>query len=167
MNLLALDLSSNTGWAIGPVGQRPRYGTLRLPSTGNEIGRFADAFDTWLSDMITMYAPDFCAFESSFIPPTTTLMTVRKLTGLAWHTEFVCRRRDVTCTEVNNATVKKFWAGTGRAKKPEMIAAARGFGFPVDDDNQADALGLWHHVCEVKHPGRNEWMCLGRLGGGS
>ncbi len=165
MNLLALDLSSHTGWAIGPVGERPRYGTLNLPSTGDEIGRFADAFDIWLSDMITMYKPSHCAFESSFIPPTTTLMTVRKLVGLTVITELVCCRRDVICNEVNNATIKKFWAGTGRAKKPEMIAAARAYGFPVGDDNQADALGLWHYVCENRHPGANSWMRLGALGG--
>ena len=36
--------------------------------------------------------------------------------------------------------VKKFATDKGRAGKDEMVEAARAEGFPVDDDNQADAL---------------------------
>lgn len=164
--ILALDLSSNTGWALGAPGVRPKFGTFKLPSTGNEIGRFAHAFDMWLSDMLTMHAPERVVFETSVMPAGhTTPMTIRKLTGLGWHAEFVCHRREVICNEVNVATIKKFWAGNGRAKKPEMIAAAKRYGFDVKDDNQADALGLWHYTAEKLAPGRNGWMSLGPMGG--
>lgn len=163
--ILALDLATNIGFAYGTPSVRPKFGTYRLPSTGDEIGRFAHAFDNWLSDMITMHSPERVVFETSVLPKMTTPMTVRKLTGLGFHTEFVCHRREIICNEVNVSTIKKFWAGHGFAKKPDMIAAARRRDFDVRDDNEADALGLWHYVSEKLHPGANSWMSLGDLGG--
>lgn len=168
--ILALDLASKIGWALGKPGARPKHGAHQLPSTGDEIGRFAHAFDLWLSDTLTMHKPERVVFEGSVMPGIgkTTPMTVRKLTGLTWHTELVCHRRDVICNEANVSTIKKFWAGSGNAKKPDMIAAARAHGFSVGrDDNQADALALWHYTCERLWPGQNAWMQLGRLGEGA
>ena len=47
MRILAIDLSSHTGFAIGDTDGEPRCGTLELPKTGEDVGTFLLAFD-WL-----------------------------------------------------------------------------------------------------------------------
>lgn len=48
------------------------------------------------------------------------------------------------------ASLKKWATGSGRADKDLMMAAARDrFGWTGSDDNEADAVLLWHYVAEV------------------
>jgi len=45
--------------------------------------------------------------------------------------------------------IKKFWTGRGDAGKEQMIHKARLEGFNPADDNEADAIAIWHlgHHC--------------------
>jgi crossover junction endodeoxyribonuclease RuvC len=154
--ILALDLGTRTGWASGPVGGDPRYGAQTIGKPGEEVGRFAHLFDAFLSDLITDEHPYVIVFESPILPRVTRPETVRKLMGLAWHTELVAYRRDIECREANIQQVKKFFAGYARADKSAMIAAAQGRGWKVFDDNIADALGIWSfaaHQILLNDPG--------------
>jgi len=142
--LLALDLSTNTGFAYGSPAGEPIFGTKKLPSTGDDIGRFSDAFVQWLDDLITLEGFDFMVFESPILSAgKTSAVTARKLMGLAVLTELVAFRRHIPCREGNLMTVKKFFAGSGRASKQDMINAAAKYGWYVRTDDEADALGLW------------------------
>jgi crossover junction endodeoxyribonuclease RuvC len=141
--ILALDLSSRVGWACGPVDGEPHFGVKVIGKPGESIGKFASLFDDWLADLITSEEPTIIVFESPILPRATRPETARKLMGLAWHTELVAHRREIECREVQIQSVKKFFAGNGRAGKAEMIAAARRRGWKVTDDNIADALGMW------------------------
>lgn len=163
--ILALDLATKVGWACGRPGEEPGYGTKVLPSTGEDIGRFAEAFNEWLLDMITLEDPGLVVFEAPILAGTTQAATARKLMGLAWHTEFVCRLRDVRCAEHHLQSVKKFFAGNGRADKAAMIAAAQRQGWSPKDDNASDALGLWACAVHQKCPQHAQRFMLGALGG--
>lgn len=163
--ILALDLATRLGWACGRPDGEPSYGTKVLPSTGEDIGRFAEAYNEWLLDMITLESPGLVVFEAPILAGQTTLTTARKLTGLAWHTEFVCRLREIRCAEHHLQSVKKFFAGSGRADKAAMIAAARRQGWDPKDDNAADALGLWACAVHQKCPQHAQRFMLGGLGG--
>lgn len=46
------------------------------------------------------------------------------------------------------ATIKKYATGKGNADKKMMIAAVRGWGYEIQDENEADALALLHYVWE-------------------
>lgn len=162
--ILALDLATRTGWCVGAPDEDPRYGTKVLPSTGEDIGRFAYAFNEWLLDMITLESPALIVFEAPILAGKTNLNTARKLTGLAWHTEFVANHRQVRCAEHHLQSVKKFFAGSGRADKAEMIAAARRLGFDPKDDNAADAIGLWCCTVHERAPQHAARFKLGALG---
>ncbi len=163
--ILALDLATKTGWAVGSPDGEPRYGTKVLPSTGEDIGRFAAAYNEWLLDMITLENPALIVFEAPILAGQTTLTTARKLGGLAWHTEFVCNLRQVRCAEHHLQSVKKFFAGSGRADKAAMMEAARRHGWDPKDDNAADALGLWACTVHEKAPQYGKRFALGTLGG--
>jgi crossover junction endodeoxyribonuclease RuvC len=69
--------------------------------------------------------------------------------GLEALTLAACRECGVRLVKpVHNGTVKKHFAGTGRADKLAIIEACRRRGWNPDDDNHADALavadlGVW------------------------
>lgn len=68
--------------------------------------------------------------------------------GYLSHLQVWCEERDVPHEGVLPSVVKKFWAGRGNAKKPEMIKEAQRRGFDPKDDNTADAIALWHWQAE-------------------
>lgn len=49
---------------------------------------------------------------------------------------------NVRLVAVSPMTIKKFWTGTGRAKKADMIAMAKSKGLNPVDDNHCDAMAL-------------------------
>lgn len=147
MMILALDLSTHTGWAAGPLGGRPSFGTHHLPKTGDDIGRMLVAYEDWLRAMVADVRPTHVFFEAPILSQRT--MTARKLMGLASETERLCHRLGLPVREVNLMTVKKRFTGSGRAEKARMIEEARRRGWDVKDDNQADALAIWDFGCAV------------------
>jgi Holliday junction resolvasome RuvABC endonuclease subunit len=160
-----LDLATNIGWASGPPDGDPLFGTKTLPSTGNDIGRFARAFDEWLNDFITVEQPALLAFEAPILTSGKThFATARKLTGLAWHTEFVCGRREVHYFEANLSSMKKDFAGHGRADKDDMIAVARRYGWNVRTEHEADACGGWAFTVKQKAPAFAARFAAGPMG---
>lgn len=143
-NILALDLATATGWCAGPPDAGvPLFGTHILPSTGDDIGAFGIAFEGWLAPTLRDVAPEVVAYEAPSLFAVTQPATVIKLNGLAYDTEKLCARAGIRCFQANPSRLKKFFAGNGRAKKPDMVAAARRYGWTVADDNQADACACW------------------------
>lgn len=141
MRIGFLDLATNIGWAAGPSGSDPQFGSHKLPSTGEDIGKFLSAYDTFLNDWISFYELGFVGFEAPIhTGKKTAFGTVRKLVALAAHTEFVCYRRMIKCQEAHVGTIKKSFAGSGRAQKPDMMHIAKRYGWPVKTDHEADAL---------------------------
>ena len=152
-SLAFLDLATNVGVAVGQPSSDPRFWTHTLPSTGDDIGRFARAYDEWLHDFITVEQPALVAFEAPILSAgKTSISTARKLTGLAWHTEFVCGARQVAYFEANLMTIKKRVAGSGKAQKDDMIAVARRYGWQVRTEHEADACAGWAFTVECKAP---------------
>lgn len=163
--VLALDLATNIGMAIGDPRELPAHRSFTLPSTGDDVGRFLDAFDIWLSDTITVERPTICAFEAPIIHAgKTSYLTARKLMCLAGHTEFVLRRRDVPCFEGNVTQVKKFFAGSGRAQKGDVMAVARRLGLDPKNDDEADAVALFAFTVHSRFPRFAGRYRLGVLG---
>jgi crossover junction endodeoxyribonuclease RuvC len=142
--VVALDLATKTGWAAGFATLRPAYGTYKVE--GSE-GAFYAAFDEWLPTILGVYRDPVVIYESPVLPRFTRIETLRRLYWMGGHVEMICNRRGIACYEAPLTTVKKFWTGSGRAKKPDMVKAAQERGFAVSDDNQADALALWHYCC--------------------
>lgn len=75
MRILALDVSTNVGWALfaAPMpGSELLLGTYRVPSSesADDYGFRTIALESWLEDRIKEHEPDVIAFESPFIPMT-------------------------------------------------------------------------------------------------
>lgn len=163
-SILALDLSTATGWAAGRPDGSPRFGTQRFPG-GEDLGRSLQAFEDWLVGMIAVEQPAVVVFEAPILNGgKTSLATARLLYCLAGLTELVCRKAQVQCREANLMTVKKFWAGSGRADKPAMIAAAKRYGFDVRNPDEADAVAVWAHAVHTLAPKHAARFSLGLMG---
>jgi Holliday junction resolvasome RuvABC endonuclease subunit len=53
-----------------------------------------------------------------------------------------CEERGLPYQGVPVGTIKQFITGKGNADKATVIAAVRSRGFPVKDDNEADAMAI-------------------------
>lgn len=146
-NLLALDLSGKTGFAVMMRGRPPIFGTFPVP--WEPVGQYArrySALRAWLVDMDQVHQLDGIAFEAPIKKPTDTMHVIRLLTGYAVVVEEfagtiqrIPGRKAFDICEVSVQTVKKALTGDAYADKKMMIAAASRRGWKVADDHQADA----------------------------
>lgn len=158
MRILALDIASRTGAAVGDASGAPRLLTFGVPpAVDDALGRRFAAFANWLSDLVTVEKPDVLAFEAPLIvggnsgtTRPTSAQTIRLLFGLVSIAELIAYQRDIECWECHIQTVRKFFCGDGRAKKDQVIATAVARGWMPADDNQADAAAIWAYMMHVK-----------------
>lgn len=149
--LLCLDLASTIGFACGSpdlLGEAV-HGSLTLPNDVN-LGRQYGVFSNWLAEAITDYKPTDLVIEAPFLGKS--LRAGRKLFALTGIAELIAWRRDLRYLEYASASVRKTFCGSGRAKKPDVIAACERRGFAPRDDNAADAIALLHHAVFVTKP---------------
>lgn len=146
MIVLALDLGTNTGFCCG-TAEHSVSGTWSLKQGRFDGGgmRFVK-FRGKLNEIANAYKPQLVVYEE-----------VRRHLGTdAAHvygglqaivTEW-CEQNGIPYEGVPVGAIKKFAAGKGNAKKDAMIAAvAERWGVVTDDDNEADAVALFH--CKV------------------
>ena len=147
MKILAIDQATATGWAVVEGnGQIVASGVWRLADnkrTGESRGMRYLRFWKHLEDSISTYQPRLICHEQTLLRggAATEIANGLKAFILA-SAEF--HGIDVSC--VHTTELKRWATGSGRAEKPDMIrAAVRLSGWPVTDDNEADAIliGLW------------------------
>jgi Holliday junction resolvasome RuvABC endonuclease subunit len=146
--LLALDLSTNVGWAFyRDRDSVPSLGTWHAPrfTDRDNYGAIFVAFEDWLLACLREFEPTLLAFEAPILPRNRVFQKQRAIRlsyGLAEITERIAFRRAVRCIECHPSTVKVRLAGHGTARKMHMIAAAERLGFVVETDHEADAIGV-------------------------
>ncbi len=140
---LALDLGTNTGWAIC------RDGVTVSGTASFKVGRYEGGgmrylrFQRWL-DEVTRDGVDSIWFEEVRRHAGTDAAHVYGgllATLTAW-----CEAHSVPYSGIPVGTIKKHATSKGNANKDAMIAAAVARGFAPCDDNEADALALLHLV---------------------
>jgi crossover junction endodeoxyribonuclease RuvC len=147
--VLALDLSTKTGWCVGAPGSKPAFGRWLLgSSSATPAAPWCGLLDC-LADAVVVHRPTRIDVEAP-LPATSQKSQdiARLLIGLADMAQIFCFRRELPHAEHNAATVRRvvLGAGHGRAPKSEIIGWCRARGFDVIDDNAADAIVLWHYV---------------------
>lgn len=150
--IFTLDLATCTGFCVGEPDERPTLGHKRLRSTGSDVGSFLIEYEEWLSDRVREFTPGIIVMEAPILASGVTPHVTRKLHAQAGITEMVARRAGIECCEVYPVTIKKALTGSGRSKKPEMVAAARAYGFDPQVPDEADAFGIWLCALRLRHP---------------
>ena len=145
MDILAFDLATQAGWARYAPAGAVRFGSFRMPSTGPAVGLFLATFQKRIAPLVDE-APDAIVFEAPWVGPNTSQDTARKLMCLAGFLEYECHRLNIRCFEVNNASVRKFFCGKGRAPRAEIkdlvMHACLARGWSPHNDDEADALAV-------------------------
>lgn len=147
--LLALDLGSAVGWAVGPLGTIPRVGTAPLPVYSQDEGAYFASYADWLADMITMFDPDEIAAEQTLANVENRGQhATESLLGLRAMTTVVAYRREKRLTWHAVSTVRKAVCGNGHAKKEDVNVAIIRRGIRPDSHNAADAGAVWLYRAE-------------------
>ncbi len=176
--LLAIDQATTSGFCVGKAGERPSWGSLRFDGRGP--GEIHANFRNWLVRVMTAERPSVVCFEKPYIPIGQKPRFAAAGTGEFWATasakpmqmnplvlrrllwmvgciEEVCHQFNIPeCREVSPSEISKFLLGRTpkRAeKKAATIAMIRAYGFEVQDDNAADAVGIWLMTEARFHPG--------------
>lgn len=142
MTILALDLGTKLGWAVGFGPGDVLHGT-----TAFRTGRFEGGgmrwlvFRKWLQTILDEHGPleavyfeevrrhagtDAAHLYGGFIATLT-----------AW-----CEAKSVPYQGIPVGTIKRHATGKGNANKAAMVAAMQAKGFTPETDNDADALAL-------------------------
>lgn len=134
--ILALDLASATGFAHSDG----RSGTHRFRFTaGERLGGQMMQVENWLGE--TFPAADLLCVE---VPHFRGGPATMRLVGMFAVADLWAAKRGAKLIRVHTATLKKHATGSGRAKKPEVLRAAkeRWPETEIVDDNHSDALWL-------------------------
>ena len=150
--ILALDLGTQTGWAIRLkddqiISDSETFKPQRFEGGGMRYLRFRK----WLAEIKQSGEIDAIYFEE-----------VRRHIGvdaahayggfMATLTSW-CEHHAIPYQGVPVGTIKKHATGKGNAGKTDMIAAAHSRGHTPADDNEADALALLYFAIETQEMG--------------
>jgi len=147
--ILALDLGTQTGWALrGSDGHIISGSESFRPQRFEGGGMRYLRFNRWLSEIAQSCNRIDCLYFEE----------VRRHVGVdaahayggflatltAW-----CEHHQTPYQGVPVGTIKKHATGKGNAGKDEMVASARRRGHCPVDDNEADAIALLYLACEL------------------
>jgi Holliday junction resolvasome RuvABC endonuclease subunit len=142
--ILALDLGTQTGWAV-----HARDGHITSGSESFRPQRFEGGgmrylrFKRWLTEIKqSVDGIDAVYFEE--VRRHAGVDAAHAYGGFLAHLTAWCEHHQIPYQGVPVGTIKKHATGKGNAGKADMIAAMQAKGYPVSDDNEADALALLH-----------------------
>lgn len=142
MNILALDPANKTGWCV-VTENATRFGTWQISDTrdqhrGSRLARLREfIFRVRRRESIDLLVYEDAVMGSHFFKTQQVHGEIRGVILLVAH------ELGIEARPVNPMTLKSWLTGSGKAKKPDMIAAVkRRFDIQTDDDNQADAVAL-------------------------
>lgn len=166
MKVMALDVASVTGFAVGRIGEVPVSGALRFAERGAPPARVWFKAMMWMNDQLKVHRPDVVymegAINSASLGGKSNPATFVLLNGLqAVLATVVESRLPVSAKTIAVSTVRKRFLGRGNLRsedaKPMAKARCIELGW-VDHDatfDQCDALGVWAAACEIEQATRH------------
>jgi hypothetical protein len=157
--VLALDLASTSGWAVGEPGMLLAHGSINFGKKASHEAIFSNAWD-WMQDKLGVYAPALVVWEAplitSFTRGRTTNDTTTVLFGLPAVMGLAAFKRGIyDIRKAETRAVRMHFIG----QNPKRLIAKRlvmrqcvAQGWDVTDDNEADALATWSYMCALLKP---------------
>lgn len=162
MKILALDIATNTGIAVGVAGGVPQCWSENLGAPPN--ARRGSNILRLTQSLIVDHSPDFIAIEAPIGGKT----KPDYLIGLAFCVESVAYNRGVECENYHSGSIRKHFLGKAytskdfpglnqRAAKLEIkklvVQRCELLKWSVPDHDAADAAALWDYTCATKVKG--------------
>ena len=158
--IMALDLASTSGWAVGLPGQTPLSGSVRFASPGaSHEAIFAKAAQ-WMNGALVAHAPGMIVWEAplpaSFRRGTSNTNTTTLLFGLPAIVGAVAYLKGIyDLRKASTRDVRQHFIGQnpkGALGKKLVMRQCRAMGWNPIDDNESDALATWHFMCALIEP---------------
>ena len=149
-SILALDLGTQTGWAV-----RDRDGTVTSGTESFKPQRFEGGgmrylrFKRWLTE-IKQSCDGIEAVYFEEVRRHAGVDAAHAYGGFMAHLTAWCEHHQIPYQGVPVGTIKKHATGKGNASKDQMIGAVRLRGHAPADDNEADAIALLHWAIETQ-----------------
>ena len=146
LNILAIDIGTTTGWALGLRDGKLHSGSesfapKRLDGPGQRWLKFA----AWLGERARQ-AGEIHAVYYELVLRHTAVQAAHVYGGFEAHLQAWADRNRIRLVGVPVSVIKKSATGKGNAKKEQVIAAMRARGHRVVDDNHADALAILEYA---------------------
>lgn len=145
-SILALDLGTRTGYALLRADGRVESGTERFDLKPNEgQGQRYVKFRRWLVE--TKQAnPDIgeLLFEQVMGHGAFAVIAAHVYGGLLATLQAFGEHHNIPYRGIGVSTIKKQFAGHGKASKTDVIRQCEVMGFKPTSDNEADAIALLH-----------------------
>ena len=149
-SILALDLGTQTGWAV-----RDRDGAVTSGTESFKPQRFEGGgmrylrFKRWLTE-IKQSCDGIDALHFEEVRRHVSTDAAHAYGGFLATLTAWCEHHQIPYQGVPVGTIKKHATGKGNANKDQMISAARLRGHAPADDNEADAIALLHWAFETQ-----------------
>lgn len=149
-NILALDLGTQTGWAL-----RQRDGGVTSGSENFRPQRFEGGgmrflrFKRWLTELKT-HAGGLDALYFEEVRRHASTDAAHAYGGFLATLTAWCEHHQIPYQGVPVGTIKKHATGKGNAGKDDVIASVRVLGHEPCDDNEADALAILHWAADTQ-----------------
>lgn len=168
MRILALDIATRTGFAIGPAGDKPDVGVIRLRKPGEDLDVSSTNLGHWLEHTFetTALLPDKLVYEAP-LEPSVKMAMGRKPNARAQNNAsaklpymnegvllYLCQKYGVEAVSCRRQTVLAWFTGCGnygggdagrKAAKAAVIRCAQVYGMipkTCADDDIADAVAI-------------------------
>jgi len=144
--VLAFDLGTKCGWALGSGHQPMASGTLdlragRFSGGGMRFVRFRKELDSLMDIDV-----DLVVFEE--VRRHMGVDAAHVYGGLMAILTAECEGRGIPYEGVPVGTIKKHVTGKGNASKTEMVKAIEARGLKPKTEDEADAIALWYFATE-------------------
>lgn len=161
MKILALDVASHVGIAVGSSGGVPLCWSEYLGGPPDDR-RFSKVIRL-TNHLIKTHQPDFVAVEAAVGGPKASAYLI----GLLACVRGVAFMHGVACEPLHLAAIRKHFLGKhygvrdfpglnkGAAKKAikaEVVKRCELLGWKVPDHDSADAAAVWDYACAIKSP---------------
>lgn len=140
VNVLAIDQASNCGWCTRNAYGVWDFNTRKDESSGMKILRFRSK----LKEIVELENINLIVYERAASQYATSVIHSAKMIAMI---ETFCEENGLNYKCISAKELKQFATGKGNAGKPQMIEAAkRKYGYEGDNDNEADAIHMYHHT---------------------
>jgi hypothetical protein len=158
--VMALDLATCAGWAVGHPGGTPISGSVRFASPGASHEAIFAKASQWMSAALVAHGPELVVWEAplatSFRRGASNTNTTTLLYGLPAVIGAVAYLKGIyDIRKASTRDVRQHFIGQnpkGHIGKKLVMRQCRAMGWNPIDDNEADALATWHYMCALIEP---------------
>lgn len=138
IKILALDVATHCGWCTEHASGVWDLSIKKDESSGMRLLRFRSK----LKEIIVLENINLIAFERTSGMHKSSIIVQAELHGIL---KVFCEDNKIDYRAFSATEIKKFATGKGNAGKPMMIKAAEEkYGYTGADDNEADAIHIYH-----------------------